>query len=308
MVIPTYNRSASLERTLDSVFNQTTPADEIVLVDDGSTDDTPACIDRWRQARAAWDSRLRYVQQSNLGKSAALNAGLAVATGDWIAFNDSDDRWHPRKLELQFDALRRFPEASACFTDVRFTNNPRFDRTAFQLWRDYGDAATGLEADIPTLFGIQAWPGIYMQTVVVRADVLRRIGRFDPTLRMSVDMDFLFQLGLATPMCYVNAPLVDVDRTETRTVGLTTEHPVGGVDRLAVHEGLLTRWLEQVSGRKALVRALRTMRTTIQSALADELTRRGDAAAARAVLTRAVRQRPGPRIVAKYVATAIRHR
>ncbi len=305
MIIPTYNRSAWLERTLDSVCNQTMPVHQVVLVDDGSTDDTPTRVEQWRDARPAWRSRLEYLRQSNRGKSAALNAGVAAATGDWIAYNDSDDRWHERKLERQFEALARCPAAAACCTDVTFTNNPRFTRTAFEMWRDYGSAAEGLEPDLAMLFATQPWPGIYMQTVVVRADVLRQIGEFDASLRMSVDLDVLFRLGLVTPMCFVNAPLVDVDRTEARTVGLTTEHPVGGIERLTVHERLLTRWIGLAGQRRALAESLRAMRSAIQSALANEYLRRGATADARAVMTRAVRQRPRPRLLVKCVAMAL---
>src|SRR5260370_35300064 len=74
---------------------------------------------------------IRYVWQEQQGKSAALNHGVRIAVGEWIAFLDSDDLWLPNKLELQLRALRQFDYCDACFTDAHYTNNPQLDVTAF---------------------------------------------------------------------------------------------------------------------------------------------------------------------------------
>ncbi|MCE9590109.1 MAG: glycosyltransferase family 2 protein [Planctomycetes bacterium] len=94
VVIPAYNQGAYLAESLDGVLRQTYPVHEIIVVDDGSTDDTSAVLDRYRD-------RVTTIRQSNAGVSAARNTALDRASGNWVAFLDSDDVWEPRKLERQ---------------------------------------------------------------------------------------------------------------------------------------------------------------------------------------------------------------
>src|SRR5687767_14566662 len=110
VVIPTYNYGRYVGDAIDSALAQTRPPDEVVVVDDGSTDDTPDRL-------AAYGDRIRVVRQTNQGLSAARNAGIRAAHGDWVAFLDSDDAFHPRKLELQLGALARRPELRLLATD-----------------------------------------------------------------------------------------------------------------------------------------------------------------------------------------------
>jgi glycosyltransferase involved in cell wall biosynthesis len=88
ITIPAYNAGPYIAETLDSVLRQTHPHREIIVVDDGSTDDTPHRLEPYRAA-------IRYIRQPNLGVGAARNAGLRVASGDYIAFLDADDLWRP---------------------------------------------------------------------------------------------------------------------------------------------------------------------------------------------------------------------
>lgn len=91
VVIPSHNRSAWLVAALESVFAQTEPAFEIIVADDGSTDDTPDVLRKY-------EGRVKVLTQRNAGPSAARNLGIAAATGDYIAFLDSDDLWFPWTL------------------------------------------------------------------------------------------------------------------------------------------------------------------------------------------------------------------
>jgi glycosyltransferase involved in cell wall biosynthesis len=103
VVIPAYNAAATLDETLQSVRSQTYRALEIIVVDDGSTDDTRAIAER----HAAVDNRVQVFTQDNAGVAAARNAGWRRARSDSIAFLDADDLWAPTKIERQIDALRR---------------------------------------------------------------------------------------------------------------------------------------------------------------------------------------------------------
>jgi glycosyltransferase involved in cell wall biosynthesis len=95
VVIPTHNRAADLAEAVRSVWDQTYPAHEIIVVDDGSTDDTPQVVESLINGGVP----LRYLRQTNQGAAAARNRGIRAAAGDWIALLDSDDTWLPRKLE-----------------------------------------------------------------------------------------------------------------------------------------------------------------------------------------------------------------
>lgn len=108
VVIPVRNGAAYLAEAVTSVRAQTHPVLEIIIVDDGSTDDTPAVI-------AALEGDIRSVRQATGGAGAARNHGASLARGDWLAFLDADDLWAPRKLELQLAWMREHPETEVVF-------------------------------------------------------------------------------------------------------------------------------------------------------------------------------------------------
>ncbi len=103
VVIPAYNAGRYIGRAIDSVLAQTRPAEEIIVVDDGSTDNTA-------EIAGAYGDRIRFIRQENAGASVARNTGIAAATGNWIAFLDADDEWLPEKLRLQTEHLERNPD------------------------------------------------------------------------------------------------------------------------------------------------------------------------------------------------------
>ncbi len=112
VIIPTYNRSSDCKTAVESVLSQTYGDVEVLVVDDGSVDDT-------REVISGLDERVRYIRQANAGVSAARNTGLEAATGEYIAFLDSDDAWLPWKLEAQLSVLRSFPDAGMVWTDMK---------------------------------------------------------------------------------------------------------------------------------------------------------------------------------------------
>src|SRR5581483_8159413 len=103
VIIPCFNHAAYLAKAIQSALVQTLPADEIIVVDDGSTDDTA-------KVTASSGTRIRYVYQSNAGLSAARNTGIKLATGKYIGFLDADDLWHPDFLTTLVNLLERHPE------------------------------------------------------------------------------------------------------------------------------------------------------------------------------------------------------
>lgn len=103
VVIPVYNGEAFVARAIESVLGQTWPAHEVIVVDDGSTDETAAVVLRFGE-------RVRYVRQDNAGVSTARNRGAEMATGDWLAFLDADDWYYPERLRLHAEWIVREPE------------------------------------------------------------------------------------------------------------------------------------------------------------------------------------------------------
>src|ERR1700734_1651503 len=130
VVIPTYNRAAEVPKAIESALAQTLSDLEVIVVDDGSSDDTGKIL------RNTFGDRVRYFSQANQGASVARNRGVEEARGEWIAFLDSDDLWDKQKLEWQFRALEQFgPQCAACYTDTRLLNHPE-TRTLFQMAED----------------------------------------------------------------------------------------------------------------------------------------------------------------------------
>ena len=116
VVVPTYNRAQSTIVAIESVLAQTYPHFEIIVVDDGSTDDSGDAIQQFIKQRTNRGNAISYFCQPNQGPSAARNSGVTRARGEYIAFLDSDDAWLPEKLEWQVQALEQFRnDCGACF-------------------------------------------------------------------------------------------------------------------------------------------------------------------------------------------------
>ncbi|NEP84931.1 MAG: glycosyltransferase family 2 protein, partial [Okeania sp. SIO3B3] len=127
VIIPAYNRADLIGETVDSVLAQTHPDIEIIVIDDGSTDNTADVL-------ATYGSALRVIRQANAGQQAARNAGIRAATGDYIAFLDSDDLWLPHRIEAQLQRFEEVPEAGLVYCDAAV-----FDDETGQTLHKYND-------------------------------------------------------------------------------------------------------------------------------------------------------------------------
>lgn len=209
VVIPTFNRSRLLVNAVASALAQTYKDYELIVVDDGSTDDTT-------QRLGPYLDRVRYVYQENRGASAAQNRGIELATGRWIAILASDDLWLPTKLEQQIHALTALgSEFGACFTDCTYEGDPRLTRSAFEEAGFTPESEFG-PFDDPVTYILARHPMIYVQSLLVQRRLLEELGGFDEALVVSEDTDVLFRLAFKTRFCFVSAPLVRIDRTPTR--------------------------------------------------------------------------------------------
>jgi glycosyltransferase involved in cell wall biosynthesis len=218
VIVTVYNRFELTKRAVESVLAQTLPVSEILIMDDGSFDGTSELLPQHIADNPAWRERVRYTHQENQGPGVSRNNGIALAKGEWLAFLDNDDLWLPQKLEWQFRALEQFQdECGACITDAWFMNNQHMKMTLFQLTGKHHTELIGMIGD-PLTYILQKTSAVgghpvWLQNLVVRTDLARRAGGFDPQLRFGDDDDFVFRLGCETKFCYVNMPMVLIDRT-----------------------------------------------------------------------------------------------
>jgi glycosyltransferase involved in cell wall biosynthesis len=176
VIVPVYNGAATIERALASVFNQTFPDFEIVICDDGSTDDTPSVL-------AEYGDRIRVVRQPNRGLPAARNAAVAVSRGELLALIDHDDEWLPQKLELAVSAMTADPGAALLYSDMIVVNEAGEEFRRSQIGPDTAHAPTMDE------MLTRIWP-ITPSTVVMRRDAFDRAGGFCEQLISAEDIHF----------------------------------------------------------------------------------------------------------------------
>jgi glycosyltransferase involved in cell wall biosynthesis len=295
VIVPTFNRGDLIRDTIRTIVNQSVAPAEVYILDDGSTDNTAAACASFAKEKLSSRTKVVYLHQENAGKSVALNKGLALASGELIAFDDSDDLWHPRKLELQLDALKRFPTAKACFTDARFVNNPALRQTAFERAGFQPADRVGLIEDaVPVV--LNRYAAIFMQSILLGREVMNRVGPFDPALRVGQDTDFIFRLALEGPLCYVNEPLVEIDRTEVRAQGLTTHSGQKSLVRLKARETMYQKWRTLPAVQERYQRTVARAASGNYVALSDWQIENGSLDEARRALRRALRVRPSFRL------------
>ena len=324
VVIPTFNRAHVLRDAIDSVLAQDRPDLELIVVDDGSTDGTSELV----RAAAAADARLRYVRQSNAGAATARNAGLDQASGDYVAFLDSDDSWKPWHLRLAVAVLDRHPQVGMVWSNIDFvdaqgrtTSSMALDKL-FSAYRYFSlpelfadswplsELGVKLPGDVDArciYVGDIFSPMVMGNLVLTSSAVLRRsrldeVGRFDHGLPVGEDYDFFMRVCRAGPVAFA-----DVADTAYR-VG-TPDKLGSPANALAMARGylaVLDRTLATDADRIALPPGFLTLaRAHAQSWLGEMLLLDGQGRSARARLATAMRLRPKPRILVLLALTFV---
>jgi glycosyltransferase involved in cell wall biosynthesis len=192
VIIPAYRAAATIAEAIDSVMGQTHDRFELIVVDDGSDDDTGGIV-------AAYGSRVELVRQANAGVSRARNAGLARARGRYVAFLDADDVWRPRKLELQTELLDSLPHAGLCFTALdRIDEHGHLVETTRALRHPDFVAASLLHSVVINS------PS---SSVLARTALVRSIGGFDARFSQCADWDISIRLALRASVEPLDEPL-----------------------------------------------------------------------------------------------------
>ena len=191
VIIPSWNRADRLAAALDSVRAQSLVPHEVIVVDDGSTDNTRELLSRHYP-------EVRYLYQQNNGVSSARNTGIMAASGDWIALLDSDDRWEPLKLERQQQAIQAQPGYRLCHCD--------------EIWIRNGKRVNPMKKHAKQGGKIfrQCLPRcvISPSAVMIQREVFAGIGLFDENLPACEDYDLWLRICARHPVLFVNQPLV----------------------------------------------------------------------------------------------------
>jgi glycosyltransferase involved in cell wall biosynthesis len=191
VIIATYNRAWSLGRAVDSVLAQDYANFELIVVDDGSTDQTPALLD-------GYGPKLTVIRQDHQGVSAARNAGIGASRGDLVAFLDSDDQWLPPKLSVQTAFLTQNPEALICQTQEIWV------RKGVRVNPGRRHAKIGGDIFIPSLELCLISPS----AVMMRRRLLDAVGLFDGNLPVCEDYDLWLRVSRRYPVHLLDQPLV----------------------------------------------------------------------------------------------------
>jgi len=208
-IIPTYNRAHVICDAVESILAQTYRPIEVIVVDDGSKDDT---LQRLKE----YGDRIRVISQANAGPAAARNRGIAMAQGELIAFLDSDDLWLPQKIERQVALLEQAGESvPCCLSNIMMKWNSG-DRASFDiaLLKPPVEQGIWLNADevLATRFVL------FNQGIVIRRKVLEKIGGFDESIRYLEDVEFPLRLSLEGPWAFIQTPLVIWRESMTNSV------------------------------------------------------------------------------------------
>ncbi len=201
VILPTYNRARLVPRAIESVLQQTHEAIELIVVDDGSTDDTENAV------RSFDDSRIRYVRHDNRrGAAAARNTGIELARGEYVAFQDSDDEWLPDKTAVQLQALEKPGLGDAvCVCSYRHYKHERWKPVIHPPGVKRGDVV------IAELLGGMA---LGTQTLLVKKRLVDEAGGFDERLPRAQDYDLCIRLAARSDFLLLSEALVDVHHNE----------------------------------------------------------------------------------------------
>jgi hypothetical protein len=283
VIVPTYNSARFLREALDSILAQRLPPKQIIVVDDGSTDDTAEVVARCK------DRRIQYIRQEHAGAASARNAGLDAARGEYIAFLDADDRWKPIYLEMMHGYLSEDPTAAAIFGNFtrfqdstgqslgdQFQRYPEIKRPKLLMDAPYAHGRIPREKAFSALVACSDIP-CYTQVMMFRRSMIENL-RFEPSLQQGGATHFALRVFLTGGVMFTDIVLAEVRRQDASAPEDTVLHNLSGLkavgshvtrdsDRLVYHQRLVKAHIDAAlyQIRTGRVRAgLRTCRETFQ--------------------------------------------
>lgn len=214
IIMPCFNRERIISRSIESVINQTYNQWELIVVDDGSTDNTNLVVEKYKKV----DKRIKYVKcDLNKGPSVARNIGIHNARGEYISFLDSDDEWIDTHLEDSINALNktgcdicfaswveRTKDGNELFRYVSEVEKEKFNLHIKNLNARKIDNIYVFDRDFIEYTILNNFFIYHINTLVIKTDIVKKIGGFDEKLKCSEDTDFMFELFARYGFCYIN--------------------------------------------------------------------------------------------------------
>jgi hypothetical protein len=295
IIIPTYNRERFVTKAIDSVLKQSYGKFEIIVVDDGSTDDT-------REAVKAYADKIVYIYQDNSGVSAARNTGIKHARGEWLAFLDSDDEWRSDYLYTQMNNVNNnsgiIMQTADCTIYESGGSMLRYFEINGALAEFRGKEYLYIQE--PFLFVIKHGPWQVGSTIILR-EAIKKAGLFDEGLQISEDYDLMARVSLLGSLGIIRKELTNVHRRQESIVCLThqaKENPIPAREAdERVYEKLHALTALKQNQRSAILEIMRANR----SAIGNMQLKTGNMKAARESYRRAVSMKPSVRSFGKYI-------
>jgi glycosyltransferase involved in cell wall biosynthesis len=289
--ITTYNRARFLPGALESAFAQTYRDVEVLVVDDGSTDDTASVLERYRD-------RIRVVRQDNQGRSGARNTAVRQANGRYISFLDSDDRWVPDKLERQVPVLERDAGVGMVHGHVDLIDE--HDRPLPEETAAHHALFSAAHRNGATYAGYAFECRCFSSAVTARVEAIERVGLYDASLLLD-DYDLYLRLALAWNVVFQEGPAVALYRQHPEQM-TTYELTMGQIQTAEKHLAYLDEHPETPDARLAR-RNFLLMLARSHAVLADQRE-------SRRYLLQALRLDPGlarrPWILRRLIASAVK--
>ena len=214
VVIPLYNKEKAIIVTLQSVTAQTYTDYEVIIVDDGSTDNSLNVV-RERISELN-NEKIRVVHKTNGGVSSARNRGIKEAKGEYIALLDGDDLWEPTFLEEQVKLIHDFPQAAMWGVNTAFINNGK-------CWKWEQGMGEGFRGYVENYFGTSHNDLFCSSSVVIRKKIFENVGYFDERISSSEDLDMWYRVILKYPVVFYDKVLVYYNQDAENRVAYDTD-------------------------------------------------------------------------------------
>ena len=220
VVIPVYNRPQTVCRAIDCALSQTQPPAEIIVVDDGSTDNTAKAV-------KAYGDAVRYHFQHNAGPSAARNKGIELASQEWIAFLDSDDEWLPTKLQKQWDLVNRLENMVWCVSAYSMRDMQTGEQYPRFRPEQLRGSARPRENCLNLFEAMNQVDEFAMDAYLIKRAVLLEAGLFRTDLRYGEDTELIWRIACTTPLiAYVEESLTIYNQTDDGLTRLSSPEVV----------------------------------------------------------------------------------
>ncbi len=299
IIIPTYNRDMHVVKAVKSILNQSYTDSEIIVVDDGSTDNTRNVLNRY-------ENEIKYIYQNNTGVSSARNMGIMLARGEWLAFLDSDDEWRTNYLQRQMEEIAKHNNVVMQSTDCAIYKGETRLNSYFEINGALPELRENpyLFIDRPFEYVVKHGPWQIGSTIVKR-DAAVRAGLFDQTLRISEDYDFMARVAVQGSFGIIREELVNVHRRDESIVCLTQQAKENPIPARESDDRVFRKLLGiPTLSRRERNAVLQIMKEN-RSAIGNMHLKSGNIEDAREAFRKAIAIKPCARSISKYLLSLV---